>query len=82
MQRVRDESHRYAITFHRSLRGKNALVSELSKIELIGKNKEMALLEHFMDINKIKNASVEELMEVKGISKKLAQNVYNYFHKN
>ena len=42
----------------------------------------MALLEHFMDINKIKNASVEELMEVKGISKKLAQNVYNYFHKN
>ncbi len=82
LQRVRDESHRYAITFHRSLRGKNALVSELSKIELIGKNKEMALLEHFMDINKIKNASVEELMEVKGISKKLAQNVYNYFHKN
>lgn len=82
LQRVRDESHRYAITFHRSLRGKNALVSELSKIELIGKNKEMALLEHFMDINKIKNASIEELMEVKGISKKLAQNVYNYFHKN
>ena len=82
LQRVRDESHRHAITFHRSLRGKNALVSELSKIELIGKNKEMALLEHFMDINKIKNASVEELMEVKGISKKLAQNVYNYFHKN
>ena len=82
LQRVRDESHRYAITFHRSLRGKNALVSELSKINLIGKNKEIALLEHFMDINKIKNAQVCELMEVKGISKKLAQNIYDYFHNN
>lgn len=81
LQRVRDESHRYAITFHRSLRNKNALVSELSKIELIGKTKEIALLEHFKDINKIKTASIEELMEVKGISKKLATNIYNYFNK-
>lgn len=80
LQRVRDESHRYAITFHRSLRNKNALVSELSKIKLIGKNKEIALLEYFKDINKIKNASVKELMEVKGISEKLANNIYNYFH--
>ena len=82
LQRVRDESHRFAITFHRSLRNKNALVSELSKIKLIGKNKEMALLNHFRDINKIKNASVETLMEVEGISKKLAQNIYDYFHKD
>ena len=81
LQRVRDESHRYAITFHRNLRNKNALVSELSKIKLIGKNKEMALLNHFRDINKIKNASVEELMEVNGISQKLATNIYEYFHK-
>ena len=82
LQRVRDESHRFAITFHRSLRNKNALVSELSKIKLIGKNKEMALLNHFRDINKIKNASIETLMEVEGISKKLAQNIYDYFHKD
>lgn len=81
LQRARDESHRYAITFHRNLRNKNALVSELSKIKLIGKNKEMALLNHFRDINKIKNASVEELMEVNGISQKLATNIYEYFHK-
>lgn len=82
LQRVRDESHRFAITFHRNLRNKNMLVSELSKINLIGKTKEMALLSHFRDINKIKNASIEELMEVDGISKKLAQNIYDYFHKN
>lgn len=82
LQRVRDESHRFAITFHRNLRNKNMLVSELSKINLIGKTKEMALLSHFRDINKIKNASTEELMEVDGISKKLAQNIYDYFHKN
>lgn len=82
LQRVRDESHRYAITFHRSLRNKNALVSELSKIELIGKTKEMELLNHFRDINKIKTATINELMEVKGINEKLANNIYNYFHKN
>ena len=82
LQRVRDESHRFAITFHRNLRNKNALVSELSKINLIGKTKEMALLNHFRDINKIKNASVETLMEVDGINKKLAQNIYDYFHKD
>lgn len=82
LQKVRDESHRYAITFHRNLRGKNALVSELGKIKLVGKNKEIALLKHFMDINKIKNASVEELMEVKEISKVLAQNIFDYFNGN
>ncbi len=82
LQRVRDESHRYAITFHRSLRNKNALVSELSKIKSIGKVKEMALLEYFKDINKIKNASIDELMQVKGINKKYAQLIYDYFHSN
>lgn len=82
LQRVRDESHRYAITFHRSLRNKSALVSELSKIPLIGKNKEMALLNHFRDINKIKSATPEQLMEVEGISSKLAKNIYDYFHKD
>lgn len=80
LQRVRDESHRYAITFHRSLRNKNALVSELSKIKGIGKVKEMAILEHFRDINKIKNASIDELMQVKGVSKHYAELVYKYFH--
>ena len=81
LQRVRDESHRFAITFHRSLRNKNAVVSQLSQIPLIGKKKEIALLQYFRDINKIKNASVEELKEVEGISEKLANNIYNYFHK-
>ena len=82
LQRIRDESHRYAITFHRSLRGKNALISELSKIDLVGKSKEIALLNHFRDINKIKNATILELMQVNGISNKIATNIFNYFHKN
>ncbi len=81
LQNVRDESHRFAISFHRNLRNKKALKSELSNIHLIGKVKEMALLDYFKDINKIKNASIEQLMQVKGISEKLAENIYNYFNK-
>lgn len=81
LQNVRDESHRFAITFQKSLRQKTALKSQLENIELIGKNKVNILFDKFKTIEKIKSATVEELQAVKGIGKKLAENIYNFFHK-
>lgn len=79
LQNVRDESHRFAITFQKSLRQKNALRSELENIELIGKQKVDLLFDKFKSVEKIKNATLEELESVSGIGKKLAKNIYDYF---
>lgn len=81
LQNVRDESHRFAITFQKSLRQKNALKSELEKIELIGKNKVDLLFEKFKSIEKIKGATKQDLLSVSGIGEKLAQNIIDYFNK-
>jgi len=79
LQRVRDESHRFAITFHRSLRNKSGLKSELREIEGIGEQKTKNLFKHFKTIQNIKLASIEELQSVKGITQKDALNIINYF---
>jgi excinuclease ABC subunit C len=81
LQNVRDESHRFAITFQKSLRRKNNLKSELENISLIGKAKVNLLFDKFKTIDNIKNASIQELMSVNGIGEGLAKNIYNYFHK-
>lgn len=81
LQNVRDESHRFAITFQKSLRQKNNLKSELEKIPLIGKSKVNVLFDSFKSITKIRNATIEELMSVNGIGEGLAKNIYDYFHK-
>jgi excinuclease ABC subunit C len=81
LQNVRDESHRFAITFQKSLRKKNTLKSELEKIPLIGKNKVNLLFEKFKSVDKIKECSLEELQVVDGIGEVLAKNIYEYFHK-
>lgn len=78
---IQDEVHRFAIEYHRSLHRKNAMESELEKIEGIGKQKRIALLSHFRSIGKIKTATVEELSGVKGISKKNAEDIKSYFEK-
>lgn len=80
LQNVRDESHRFAITFHRSLRNKNMIKSELTNIPLIGEEKAKALLNYFQTMGAIKNATKEELAFVPNISKKLAENIFTYFH--
>lgn len=80
LQNVRDESHRFAITFQKQLRQKNALKSELENIALIGKNKVNLLFEKFKSLDKIRSATLEEISSVKGIGKVLAKNVYDYFH--
>lgn len=78
IQRVRDESHRFAITYHRSLRGKRQLASVLDDIPGIGKKRRENLLTHFGSFSKIQGASIEELAEVQGISPTLAENIHTY----
>lgn len=82
LQRIRDEAHRFAITYFRNLHSKNSLSSVLSEIDGIGKAKRIALLERFGTIDKIMSASVEELSQVNGISKKIAKNIKKYFEEN
>lgn len=81
LQAVRDESHRFAITFNKSLRQKTAVTSVLENIDLLGKKKVDALFKHFKSLDKIKSASVDELRSVDGIGDKLAKNIFDYFHK-
>jgi len=78
LQQVRDEAHRFAITFHRNRRSKRIISSELEKIKGIGEKLIGKLLSEFQDINLIKTATIEELAKVVGKAK--AQIVYNYYH--
>ncbi|WP_173443656.1 excinuclease ABC subunit UvrC [Selenomonas ruminantium] len=79
IQRIRDEAHRFAITYHRKLRGKRNLVSVLDHIVGIGPKRRQALWSHFGSINKIKAATVEELAMAPGMNKPAAEAVYNFF---
>ena len=80
LQQVRDESHRFAITYHRKLRSKNIQASSLDDIAGVGKKRKVALLKEFGTLENIKNASIEDLAKIKGMNKKTAENVYNYYH--
>ncbi len=80
LQNVRDESHRFAITFQRSLR-KTTLTSELNNISGIGKKTADKLLTHFKSINNIKSASLNELKSVDDIGEKTAKLIFEYFNK-
>ena len=82
LQRLRDEAHRFAITFHRQVRQKQQTHSELDDIPGVGPKKRDLLLNIFGTSEKIKGSSVEELESVKGINKALAQIIYNFFNKN
>ena len=79
LQRIRDEAHRFAITYFRSLHSKRNLASVLQEIEGIGKKKRMALLEKFGTIDKIISADIAELTTVDGIGEELAKKIYSYF---
>lgn len=72
LRRIRDEVHRFAITYHRKLRSKKAIASRLDGVPGIGAKKRKALLERFGDVNKIRDAQLSELMGVPGITEKLA----------
>lgn len=80
LQQVRDESHRFAITYHRKLRSDNISKSSLDDIPGIGKKRKINILKEFGTMDKVKNASVEELAKIKGMNEKVATNVYEYYH--
>lgn len=79
LQHVRDEAHRFAITFHRQTRGKRTLTSELDAIEGIGDKRKRALLSHFGSVRNIAAATRDQLAAVEGISPQLADRIAEYF---
>ena len=81
IQRVRDESHRFAITYHTGLRGKATVHSQLEDIPGIGPARRRALLTHFGSLKAMKEATVEELTEVQGMNKTAADAVHQWLHR-
>jgi|TARA_R110002126_G_scaffold13118_3_gene56760 excinuclease ABC subunit C len=80
LQRLRDESHRYAIGTHRAKRGKSMQKSMLDEIEGIGAARKKALLTFFGSAGAVANANMTDLTKVDGISKKVAETIYSHFH--
>jgi excinuclease ABC subunit C len=80
LQRVRDESHRFAITYHRQQRRKGALRSALDEIPGIGESYQKRLLNHFGSVKAMREASVEDFEKVKGIGHAKAEALYNALH--
>ena len=79
LQRIQDEVHRFAITFHRQLRSKNSFASKLDSIEGLGPKRKKTLLKEFKSLKNIQAASVEELQSI-GLPKNVAENVYKQLH--
>ena len=79
--RIQDEAHRFAIEFHRSLRGKNQVKSILDDIPGVGPARRKLLMKSFDSIEDIKNASVEQLSAIDDISERVANQIYDFFHK-
>ncbi|MCG2830594.1 MAG: excinuclease ABC subunit UvrC [Desulfobacteraceae bacterium] len=73
IQKIRDEAHRFAISFHRKRRDKKSIHSILDTVPGIGKKRKETLLKHFRSIDRIRKATIEELMSVPGISRKIAE---------
>ncbi len=80
IQRIRDESHRYAIGAHKAKRKREMHASELEPIEGLGRSRRKLLLNHFGSVKNIKNASAQDMMKVRGISKLLSEKIYAYFN--
>jgi excinuclease ABC subunit C len=78
--RVRDEAHRFAITYHKKVRSKGTIKSALGDIPGIGRMRQRALLKHFGSLEKIREATLEELAGAPKMNSKAAQKVYEFFH--
>ena len=80
LQRLRDESHRFAISAHRAKRKKGISKSLLDQIEGIGSIRKRALLNHFGSARAVESASLDEIKSVEGVEEKVAKKIYNFFH--
>ena len=80
LQRIRDESHRFAISAHRAKRKKGISKSLLDQIEGIGSIRKRALLNHFGSARAVESASLDEIKSVEGVEVKVAKSIYNFFH--
>ncbi len=81
-QKIRDEAHRFALTYHRLLRDKVTVNSILTRIPGVGEKRQKNLLMHFGSLKKISQASLEELSSVSGMNRQAAEEVYQYFHED
>lgn len=79
--KIQEEAHMFAINYHRNLRSKTMFKSELDDIKLIGPKRKENLLKHFKSIDKIKKASIQELMEVESMNEKSAESLYEHFRR-
>ena len=82
LRKIRDEAHRFALTYHRNLRGKATRGSILDEIPGVGPKRKKALLKHFGSVKQIRSATPEQLAEVSGINLKLAAEIYQYLQKS
>ena len=80
LQRVRDEAHRFAITYHRDKRARRVRASELDKVPGLGQARKQALIKHFGSVKRLKEASVEDIAQVKGFGKTTAAKIYAALH--
>ena len=80
--RLQDEAHRFAIEYHKSLRSKGQVHSVLDDIRGVGPARRKALMRCFKDIEKIRQASVEELMKADGITERVAREIFSFFHES
>ena len=80
LQRIRDESHRFAISAHRAKRKKGISKSLLDQIDGIGSIRKRALLNHFGSARAVESASLDEIKSVDGVEEKVAKKIYNFFH--
>jgi excinuclease ABC subunit C len=80
LQRIRDEAHRFAVEYHRKLRKKRTIRSELDQIPGIGPARRKILLNAFGSVQAVRRAGLKELLQVEGVGKRAAENVYKHFH--
>ncbi len=80
LQRIRDEAHRFAITFHREQRGRRQTHSQIKDIKGVGEKRYRILFDKFKTVENMKNATLSELQSIEGIDNKTAESIYTYFH--